>query len=210
MLVLLVVTPCGLVSRYQCFGGIYCLHLQGWSAEDKSNMFLRSVGICLKVHATWVLRYRSQKSTSLPPREPQISSIHPMALQPESGPGLLTYWRFLHLFYAFRVAGGKPAASAQFLLNPDSSARGQSHLGVKQERDGWETWPLNFAYKESFHACKVLLHAVNLRHGTNGFTSPPKDFITLKNHCPRPVLNPRSTLTTRPPRATLKTHNLIF
>jgi hypothetical protein len=33
---------------------------------------------------------------------------------------------------------------------------------------------------------KVLLHAVNLRHGTAGFTSPPKEvvlriFITLKN-----------------------------
>jgi hypothetical protein len=24
------------------------------------------------------------------------------------------------------------------------------------------------------HARKVLLHAVNLRHGTDGFTSPPK------------------------------------
>jgi hypothetical protein len=23
--------------------------------------------------------------------------------------------------------------------------------------------------------CRVLLHAVNLRHGTNGFTSPPKE-----------------------------------
>jgi hypothetical protein len=36
------------------------------------------------------------------------------------------------------------------------------------------------------HARKVLLHAVNLRHGTNGFTSPPEEvvlriFITLKN-----------------------------
>jgi hypothetical protein len=34
--------------------------------------------------------------------------------------------------------------------------------------------------------CRVLLHAVNLRHGTDGFTSPPKevratDFITHKN-----------------------------
>jgi hypothetical protein len=34
--------------------------------------------------------------------------------------------------------------------------------------------------------CRFLLHAVNLRHGTDGFTSPPKevratDFITHKN-----------------------------
>jgi hypothetical protein len=36
----------------------------------------------------------------------------------------------------------------------------------------------------SIHARKVLLHSVNLRHGTDGFTSPPKEvvlpiFITL-------------------------------
>jgi hypothetical protein len=36
------------------------------------------------------------------------------------------------------------------------------------------------------HARKVLLHTVNLRHGTDGFTFPPKEvalriFITLKN-----------------------------
>jgi hypothetical protein len=59
-------------------------------------------------------------------------------------------------------------------------------------------------------ARKVLLHAVNLRHGTNGFTSPPKEvvlriFITLK---PRSGSNPQtlgpvaSTLTTSPPRST--------
>jgi hypothetical protein len=38
----------------------------------------------------------------------------------------------------------------------------------------------------SIHSRKVLLNAVNLRHGTDGFTSPPKEvvlrvFITLKN-----------------------------
>jgi hypothetical protein len=71
---------------------------------------------------------------------------------------------------------------------------------------------VNFAYETFlFHARKVLLHAVNLRHGTDGFTSPLKEvvlriFITLKN--PRSGSNPRtlgpvaSTLTTSPPRAT--------
>jgi hypothetical protein len=29
----------------------------------------------------------------------------------------------------------------------------------------------------SIHARKVLLHAVNLRHGTAGFTSPPKEVV---------------------------------
>jgi hypothetical protein len=61
----------------------------------------------------------------------------------------------------------------------------------------------------SIHARKVILHAVNLRHGTDGFTSPPKEVLSpLKIHRPRPELNPRtldpvaSTLTTSPPRAT--------
>jgi hypothetical protein len=31
--------------------------------------------------------------------------------------------------------------------------------------------------KHLFHACKVLLHAVNLRHGTDGFTPPPKEGV---------------------------------
>jgi hypothetical protein len=40
--------------------------------------------------------------------------------------------------------------------------------------------------KHLFHACVVILHAVNIRHGTDGFTSPPKEvvlwiFITLKS-----------------------------
>ena len=42
-----------------------------------------------------------------------------------------------------------------------------------------------------------LLHAVNLRHGTDGFTSPPKgrraeDFFALKIRRLRPGLNPRT------------------
>jgi hypothetical protein len=30
MLLFWIVTPCGLVGRYQGFGGTYCFHLQGW------------------------------------------------------------------------------------------------------------------------------------------------------------------------------------
>jgi hypothetical protein len=45
------------------------------------------------------------------------------------------------------------------------------------------------------HARKVLLHVVNLRHGTDGFTSPPKEvvlriFITLKNPSPSVGIEP--------------------
>jgi hypothetical protein len=95
----------------------------------------------------------------------------------------------------------------------------QSHLAGSQE-----TWPLNFAYETflfilflfyfySIHARKVFLHAVNLRHGTDGFTSPPKEvvlriFITLKNPSTSVGIEPAnlgstSPLTTSPPRATI-------
>jgi len=37
-----------------------------------------------------------------------------------------------------------------------------------------------------------LLHAINLRHGTDGFTSPPKDFFALKIRQLRPGLSPRT------------------
>jgi len=56
-----------------------------------------------------------------------------------------------------------------------------------------------------------LLHAANLRHGTDGFTSPPKEGVLrivspLKIRWLRPGLNPQtyvpkaSTLTPRPPK----------
>jgi hypothetical protein len=58
---------------------------------------------------------------------------------------------------------------------------------------------------------RVLLHAANLRHGTDGFTSPPKEgmlwiFIARKIRLLRPGSKPRSwvpeasMLTTRPPK----------
>jgi hypothetical protein len=34
-----------------------------------------------------------------------------------------------------------------------------------------------FCLRASFHARRVLLNAVNLRHGTDGFTSPPKEVV---------------------------------
>jgi hypothetical protein len=54
----------------------------------------------------------------------------------------------------------------------------------------------NLAYATFFiHARKVILHAVNLRHGTDGLTSPPKEvvlriFITHKNPSPSAEIEP--------------------
>jgi hypothetical protein len=49
-----------------------------------------------------------------------------------------------------------------------------------------ETWSVNLAGDFDFHVNhRVLLHAAKLRHGTDGFTSPPKEGmlwnIRLKN-----------------------------
>jgi hypothetical protein len=41
---------------------------------------------------------------------------------------------------------------------------------------------LNFAYKAFFHAQNVLLHAVSLRHETDGYTSPPKEVVLRIYH----------------------------
>jgi hypothetical protein len=61
-----------------------------------------------------------------------------------------------------------------------------------------------------FHGkCRVILHAAKLRHGTDGFTSPPKEgmlriFLARKIRRFQPGMNPRtwvpeaSMLTTRP------------
>jgi hypothetical protein len=39
-----------------------------------------------------------------------------------------------------------------------------------------EKWPVNLACDSDFHVNRrVLLHAAKLRHGTDGFTSPPKE-----------------------------------
>jgi hypothetical protein len=39
-----------------------------------------------------------------------------------------------------------------------------------------EKWPVNLACDYDFHVNRgVLLHAANLPHGTDGFTSPPKE-----------------------------------
>jgi hypothetical protein len=39
-----------------------------------------------------------------------------------------------------------------------------------------EKCPIKFSLQVCFHGnCRVLLHAAKLRHGTDGFTSPPKE-----------------------------------
>jgi hypothetical protein len=65
---------------------------------------------------------------------------------------------------------------------------------------------------------RVLLRAVNLRHGTDGFTSPPKevratDFYQssagLEPAAESPIGPVASTLTTRPPRTAVSEENNV-
>jgi hypothetical protein len=85
----------------------------------------------------------------------------------------------------------------------------QSHLNQ-------ETWVRNGRWNlltKHLYARKVLL-----RHGTDGFTSPPKEvvlriFITLKNRSgsnPQTLGPVASTLTTSPPRATYRNLLTLF
>ena len=64
-----------------------------------------------------------------------------------------------------------------------------------------ELWTRNireFCLNADFHVTfRDLLHAVKLRHGTDGFTSPPKEgvlriFFALKIRRLRPGMNPRT------------------
>jgi hypothetical protein len=84
----------------------------------------------------------------------------------------LEYWVAsllpLHNYYSILIR----------LLEPSSSEAGETSVRNKAAE-----FCLQSIY---FNARKVLLHAVNPRHGTGGFTSPPKEvvlriFITLKN-----------------------------
>jgi hypothetical protein len=120
--------------------------------------------------------------------------------------GLAHLWKF----------GDQPTGCA-VQLNPDVTARA---IWQAVRRLGWEMAALILLTSTtgSIHACKVLLHAVNLRHGTDGFTSPLKEVVLqiflspLKIHRPRSRSNPQtlgpvvSTLTTSPPRSTNGQH----
>ena len=77
-----------------------------------------------------------------------------------------------------------------------------------------EKWPMNFCLKmpDFYVTFRDLLHAVNLRYGTNGFTSLPKEgvlriFFALKNPTASAGFEPANLgtkgqhATSRPPTA---------
>jgi hypothetical protein len=104
-----------------------------------------------------------------------------MSLQSQSIGGLLSE---VSKVMCVDVAGDQPTDRTSCT---QSWCDCQNHLAGSQEtwvRNG--RWILPTGITSSIHARRVLLHAVNLRHGIDGFTSPPKEvvlriFITLKN-----------------------------
>jgi hypothetical protein len=109
------------------------------------------------------------------------------------------------------LMGGKPYSILIRLLEQSSSEAG-------------ETWVRNmaaeFCLQSIFHARKVLLHGVNMRHGTDDFTSSEgsraTDFFTRKNPSSSAGFEPANLGssgkrgTTRSPRATRCLINNIF
>jgi hypothetical protein len=73
---------------------------------------------------------------------------------------LLTLALDVPTFTASRLSHPQPAS--------DSGSESQNYVGEK--------WPIDFAETSDFHVTpEDLLHAVNQRHGTHGFTSLPKE-----------------------------------
>jgi hypothetical protein len=132
-----------------------------------------------------------------------------MAQQPYMGSGLLLPPLFevtKSCAFVGDWSTGRATVLSILMCTPEPFGSQSGDLGEK-----WRQFGLSNIF---IHARKVLLHAVNLRHGTDGFTSPPKEVVLgflspLKIHRPRSGSNPRtlgpvaSTLTTSPPRYSL-------
>jgi hypothetical protein len=81
--------------------------------------------------------------------------------------------------------------SASYMTRQLQVAKGGTYLWARNLTS-------NSAQNANFHVhSRGLLHAVNLQHGTDGFTSPPKEgalrnFLPLKIRRLQPGLNPRT------------------
>ena len=83
----------------------------------------------------------------------------------------------------------KPCSLVVPTCTRDPSSERRNYLGEK--------WPMNFAWNARLPHIRDILRAVNLRHGTNGFTFFPKEgvlriFTSWKFRRLRPGLNPRT------------------
>jgi hypothetical protein len=113
-----------------------------------------------------------------------------MSLQSRSIGGLLSE---VSTIMCVDVAGDQPTdrtSSTQSWCDCQSHLAGSQKTWVRNDR-----WILPTGTTSSIHARKVFLHAVNVRHGTDGFTSPQKEvvlriFIILKYPSPSVGIEP--------------------
>jgi hypothetical protein len=100
---------------------------------------------------------------------------HQWCYSPESGLGLP--YGFCDRYITTWVISPTSNLVLVILIQPPETSSDEATI-TSSSKAG-ETQVRNMATKfylrTSFHACRVLLHAVNLRHGTDGFTSPPKE-----------------------------------
>jgi hypothetical protein len=78
------------------------------------------------------------------------------------------------------IAAGPLCSAIYFRPSPPEALHVTRHKRLLSAKDGItdEKWLVNLACDPDFHVNhRVLLHAVNLRHETDGFTSPPKEGI---------------------------------
>ena len=71
----------------------------------------------------------------------------------------------------------------------------------------------NFAEMTTSTPFRYLLHAANLRHGTDGFTSPPKEGVLRifsAGFEPANLGNKGQHATTRPPKLLLEKQSIII
>jgi hypothetical protein len=127
--------------------------------HNKTDSQFPSFNPLATVHPIYYIKYNNNnnhRSTALYGLGPPLSEVTWSA----------HLWQF----------GDQPTGRA-VQLNPDVTATAIWQSG---RRLGWEM-AAKFGWRNiSIHARKVLLHAVNLRHGTDGFTSPPKEDV-LRN-----------------------------
>jgi hypothetical protein len=110
-----------------------------------------------------------------------------MSLQSRSTGGLLLE---VSMVMCVDVAGDQPTnrtSSSQSLCDCQSHLAGSQQTWVRNGR-----WIFLTSITSSIHARKVLLHAVNLRHGTDGFKWCSGFLSPLKIHRPRSGSNPRT------------------
>ena len=115
----------------------------------------------------------------------------------------LYYWAFI-IIITFQLRTAALRLIVRSLLDVPTFATRRLHVCHHARAPSGGRWNCGremsgkFCLNAEFHVTfRDLLHAVKLRHGTDGFTSPPKEgvlriFFALKIRRIRPGVNPRT------------------